>query len=383
MPWLETSPMDERAQFITAFRDGCYTMTELCERYRISRKTGYKWVARVEAEGRAGLRDRSRAPHTCPHRMDAAVAARLRSAREAHPDWGPRKLVSRLARDFPAIAWPAPSTVGDLLVREGLVTPRRRRRRPALHPGAPPVQTAAPNDVWTTDFKGEFRTQDGRWCYPHTLADHHTRFLLDCHGLASPTARGARQVFERAFRTYGLPRAIRSDNGAPFATTGLHGLSQLSVWWMQLGIQHQRSRPGKPQDNGAHERMHRTLKAATLRPPKPTMAAQQRAFNAFRTLYNTERPHETLQGDTPAMHYAASPRAYPSRIPPVEYPGHFLVRRVCTSGAFRFRGRSLFLTKTLAQLPVGLEEIEDAVWSIYFGTVLIARLDERDWSIVG
>ncbi len=380
MPWMETSPMDERARFIAAHRDGRYDMTELCERYGISRKTGYKWLARFEAAGHAGLQDRSRAPHSCPHRISAEVADRLCALRRTHPDWGPKKLLTRLARRYPAIAWPAVSTAGDLLAREGLVT-RRRRRRPHPHPGATPLQTQAPNDVWTTDFKGEFRTRDGRWCYPHTIADLHTRFLLGCHGLAAPNTTGARQVFERVFRTYGLPRAIRSDNGAPFASTGLHGLSQLSVWWMRLGIVHHRIRPRAPQENGAHERMHRTLKAATLRPPSATMAAQQRAFDAFRRLYNDERPHEALHGDTPGMHYGASPRVYPVRIPPIEYPGHFLIRRVGVDGNFRFRGRALFLTKTLSHLPVGLEEVDDGLWSIYFGAVLIARLDEHDWSI--
>jgi len=380
MPWLETVPMDQRARFVADCQHGLYGMTELCARYGISRKTGYKWLARYDAGGTPALADRSHAPHHCPHRIAADVAALLCAARTRYPRWGPAKLLDWLAPRHPAIAWPAVSTVGDLFTRRGLVTPRRRRHY-SPHPGVVPLVTAAPNDLWTVDFKGQFRTGDGVYCYPLTLADQHTRYLLACHGLPSTRGATARTVLERAFRTYGLPRAIRSDNGVPFATTAIHGLSPLNVWWLRLGIPHQRIQPGCPQQNGAHERMHKTLKAETCRPPRATGRAQQRAFDTFRHEYNEDRPHSALGGRPPASQYVGSPRPYPDRLPPLEYPGHFLLRRVSHCGTFHFQGRLHFLSKTLNSHYIGLEEIDTGIWSIYFGTVLLARFDERDHRI--
>lgn len=382
MPWQETAPVDQREQFITDHRHGLYTMTELCARYGVSRQTGYKWLARYDEGGRPALRERSHAPHACPHRVADGVAELLCAARAAHPSWGPRKLLDWLRPRHCGVVWPAASTAGALLKRRGLVRPRRRRRAP-VHPGAVPIATREPNDLWTLDFKGQFRTRDGVWCYPLTLADQHTRYLLDCRGLPSTKGHEARRVLERAFRAYGLPRAIRTDNGVPFATTGVHGLSQLNVWWLRLGIQHQRILPGQPQQNGAHERMHRTLKAEACRPPQATARGQQRAFDAFRALYNGERPHDALGGRPPAALHAPSPRPYPARLPPPEYPGHYVVRRVTNAGTFRFKDRLLFLANALKQHHIGLEEGDAGVWSIYLGPVLLARLDERDYVIRG
>jgi len=381
MPWLETAPMDQRSRFIDAHLAGGFTMTELCLRFQISRRVGYKWIARYDAEGRAGLQDRSRAPHYCPHRIDAAVAELLCAARRRHRDWGPEKLIQWLAPKHPTITWPALSTVGDLLKRRGLV-PRRRRRYRALHPGVVPVRTAAPNDLWTLDFKGQFRTGDGRYCYPLTVADLHSRYLLACQGLRSTEGRGVLPVLEQLFREHGLPRAIRSDNGVPFATNGLHGLSMLSVWWLRLGIQHQRILPAHPQQNGAHERMHRTLKRGAIRPARGSLSAQQRAFNQFRVLYNDERPHAALSGATPSSHYCASPRAYPDPLPPIEYPGHFLVREITAAGTFRFKDTLLFLSNALKHYPVGLEETDDGIWSVYFCHLLLGRVDERTQTLI-
>lgn len=383
MPWMETVPMEERLRFVhDAFSDR-FTMSELCARYGVSRRIGYKWLERFEAEGRPGLKDRSRAPHHCPHRIPPAVATLLVAARRAHPHWGARKLLIVLGPRHPEIAhWPAPSTVADLLARRGLVQQRRRRRHP-VHPGVVPPVTAAPNDLWTADFKGEFRTGDGRYCYPLTIADQHARFLLTCHGLLSTKTVTARPVFERAFREYGLPRAIRTDNGVPFATQAVHGISFLNVWWMRLGIVHQRIRPGCPQENGAHERMHRTLKRQAIKPVRQTCAAQQRNFNAFQREYNTERPHEHLGQRTPASCYHASGRTYPERLPPLEYPGHFLVKKITTGGTFRFRHRLLYLANAMVDQHIGLEETDDGVWAIWFNTVLLATFDEHDYIITG
>lgn len=382
MPWMETAPVEQRTAFIADLRQGLYPMTELCTRYGISRKTGYKWLERFEAQGRQGLADRSRAPHHCPHRIPSATAELLCTARRRHPDWGAGKLLAYLGPRHPGIDWPAVSTVSDLLDRRGLVS-KRRRRRPHQHPGVVPPTTTAPNDLWTADFKGHFTTQDGIYCYPLTIADQHTRYLLTCDGLPSTHGAGARTGFERAFRTYGLPRAIRTDNGVPFATSGIHGLSQLNVWWMRLGIQHQRIHPGRPQENGAHERMHRTLKRGAIRPPRANAAAQQRAFNRFRAEFNEERPHDALGGRTPASLYRPAPRPYPRVLPPQEYPGHFLVKKITTGGTFRFQHRLLFIANSLTHHHIGLEETDDGIWSIYFNAVLLAKLDERDYVIRG
>jgi putative transposase len=246
-----------------------------------------------------------------------------------------------------------------------------------------PIATAEPNDLWTADFKGQFRTGNGVYCYPLTIADQHTRFLLTCHGLLSTETATARPIFERTFREYGLPGGIRTDNGVPFATLAVHGLSYLNVWWMRLGIVHQRIHPGAPQENGAHERMHRTLKRRAVKPVQRTCAAQQKQFDAFRAEYNTERPHDALGGDTPASRYAASRRPYPERLPTPEYPGHFLVKRVTDAGTFRFQHRLLYIANALVNQHIGLEETDDGVWAIYFNTVLLATLDERDFLIRG
>lgn len=375
--------MDERLQFVRDAMSDRFTMSELCARYGVSRRIGYKWLARYDTDGRRGLTDRSRAPHRCPHKIADAMSELLITAREAHPFWGARKLLTVLAARHPRIHdWPAPSTVADLLARRGLVH-KRRPRRASTHPGVVRPTTAAPNDLWTADFKGQFRTGDRRYCYPLTLADQHTRFLLACRGLLSTQTVTARPVFERAFREYGLPIAIRTDNGVPFATQAIHGLSYLNVWWMRLGIVHQRSRPGCPQDNGAHERMHRTLKRHAIKPVRGSCAAQQRNFDAFRTEYNTERPHERLDQQTPASRYTTSARAYPERLPPLEYPRHFLVKKITTGGTFRFQHKLLYLANAMVDQHIGLEETDDGIWAIHFNTVLLATFDERDYIISG
>ncbi len=383
MPWLETAPVEERIRFVDDALSDRFTMSELCARYGISRRIGYKWLARHEEEGRRGLRDRSRAPHHCPHRIDSGLADLICDFRRQHPFWGARKLLRVLATRNPRVReWPAASTTADLLARRGLVM-KRRKRRPHQHPGVVPPTTQAPNDLWTADFKGEFKTGNGVYCYPLTIADQHTRFLLTCHGLLSTQTVTARPVFERAFREYGLPRAIRTDNGVPFVTQAIHGLSYLNVWWMRLGIQHQRILPGRPDQNGAHERMHRTLKRQAVRPVKQTCARQQKVFDAFREEYNEVRPHERLNQETPASRYAESPRPYPSRLPHPEYPGHYLVKKITTGGTFRFQHKLLYIANSLVDQHIGLEETDDGVWSIYFNTVLIATLDERDYIIRG
>ncbi len=380
MPWMETSPMEQRERFIHDHRVALYTMVELCARYGISRKTGYQWLGRFADAGRPGLQERSRAPQHCPHRIPNEVAALICEGRRQHPSWGPAKLLAWLRPRHPGVDWPAVSTAGDLLARRGLVKHRRRRRH-YLHPGVVPATTTQPNDLWTADFKGHFRTRDGRSCYPLTIADQHTRYLLACHGLLSTQGGGVRPVFERLFRPYGLPGAIRTDNGVPFATTGIHGLSPLNGWWLRLGIPHQRILPAHPQQNGAHERMHKTLTGEAIRPPRANLALQQRAFNAFRRLDNDERPHGALAGRPPAALYRPSPRAYPAVLPPVESPGHYIGKRVTNAGTVRFKKRLVFIANPLRQYPIGFEEVADGIWSIYFCRILLGRIDERDYII--
>ena len=383
MPWKESVAMEERLRFVHDVLAQRLDVTELCERYGISRKTGYKWVKRYELDGRRGLADQSRAPRACPHRTAAHIAELLVACRREHPLWGARKLLRVLRGKHEEIrAWPAPSTVAALLKRHGLVA-KRRRRRPSIHPGVVTPTTTAPNDLWTADFKGQFRTGDHRYCYPLTIADQHTRYLLACRGRLSTETVSAWPVFERAFREYGLPRAIRTDNGVPFATQAIHGLSYLNVWWMRLGIVHQRIHPGCPQENGAHERMHRTLKREAIKPVRGTCAAQQRNFDAFRREYNEERPHEFLKQETPASQYRPSRQSYPDRLPTPEYPAHFLVKKVTTAGTFRFRTRLLYLANALVDEHIGLEETDDGIWAIHFHRILIATFDERDYRITG
>jgi transposase InsO family protein len=375
--------MDERLRFVRDAQREHFTMSELCARYGVSRRIGYKWLVRYEAEGRAGLTDRSHVPKHCPHKIQPAMEELLVLERVAHPHWGARKLLAALRRTHPRIRyWPAASTVADLLARRGLVQ-KRRSRRASVHPGVVRPVTFAPNDLWTADFKGQFRTGDGKYCYPLTIADLHTRYLLCCRGTLSTQTVSAKPIFERTFREYGLPLAIRTDNGVPFATQAIHGMSYLNVWWMRLGIQHQRIRPGCPQENGAHERMHRTLKRQAIKPVRASCTAQQRNFDAFQREYNDERPHERLHQQTPASQYRHSPRPYPERLPALEYPAHYLVKKINTAGTFRFRDRLLYLANALVDQQVGLEETEDGIWAIYLHTVLLATFDERDYIIRG
>jgi len=377
MPWREMGPMEQRLEFIREYDTELFTMTELAAQYGISRKTAYKWLERYHAEGVLGLQDLSRRPHHSPQAtagdlVDAVVALRRR-----HPRWGAKKLLAVLRRRQPHAAWPARSTVCDLLMQRGLVDPRRRRHRVPEPLRSVLTPMTGPNDVWTTDFKGEFRTGDGWYCYPLTLRDGFSRFVLRCDALLGRTTAATRRRFERAFAEYGLPERIRSDNGGPFASPGLGGLSQLAVWWIRLGIVPERIAPGHPEQNGSHEQFHAVLKADTARPPASTARAQQRRFVDFCAEYNAERPHEALHDETPAMHYRASPRPLPARLPPLDYPGHAEVRLVSSNGCLSWNGAPLFLATALAGEHVAFEEVDDGIWTVCFATVILGRFDER------
>jgi transposase InsO family protein len=381
MPWTETTPMDHRLQFVAEAQRTDESFTALCVRYGVAPKTGYKWLARYEAEGPAGLHERSRRPHTSPTATSSTVADALLELRRRHPTWGGKKLLAVLARRHPRLVLPAPSTVAALLKRAGLV-PTARRRRALGHPGRPLAPMDVPNAVWTADFKGEFKTRDGRYCYPLTICDGYSRYLLACRALGSTASAGARPVFERLFREYGLPARIRSDNGVPFATIALARLSALSVWWLRLGILPDLTEPSSPQQNGRHERMHRTLKAEATKPAAASASAQQRVFDRFRREYNTERPHEALGQATPASRYVASLRRYPARLPAPEYPAHWEVRRVSRNGGVRWGDAWVNVSHVLAEELVAFEEVADGVWQVYFGPLRVGRFEERLLRIV-
>jgi transposase InsO family protein len=311
------------------------------------------------------------------------VVELLANARKAHPFWGARKLIRWLARRHPHLSLPAPSTAGDILKTLGLVKPRRRRRQLSSLPH-PLTEASRPNQVWTADFKGQFKTGDGRYCYPLTVADSYSRYLLACRSQLSVETIATKKNFQQLFGEYGLPEVIRTDNGVPFAApTAIGRLSRLSVWWIRLGIRPELIQPSHPEQNGRHERMHRTLKAQTTRPAAGNASAQQRRFDSFRAEFNYERPHETLQDRPPADLYKPSPRPLPPRLPPPEYPGHFEVRKVSKNGGIRWKKGWVNISHSLLEEYVGLEEVDDGVWSLYFGPALLGRFHEDTLTLSG
>jgi putative transposase len=376
MGWKETCAMEERFKFIQEHHKGEESFAELCRRYEVSRKTGYKWVERYRAEGLEGLRDQSRAADRHPNEVPQEVAEEVLEMRRRHPHWGPAKLQARLQREAPKITWPSPSTIGEILKRAGLTVPRKYRRR-ATPSQSPLREAAAANQVWSADFKGWFRCGDGSRCDPFTMTDGYSRFLLRCQAVEGVDERSVRGVMEAAFREYGLPETIRTDNGEPFASVGLGGLSRLSMWWIKLGIQPERIRPGKPQQNGRHERMHRSLKQATAQPPAANLRRQQESFDRFRQEYNWERPHGALQMKTPAELYVPNGRSYPSRLGEPEYSGEWEVRSVGSCGTIRWRHAKLFVSKVLAGERIGLEPVEEGQWKLWFFEHAIGTFDER------
>jgi len=376
MPWKDTGPMDQRVRFVASLASSGLSMSDACRLFGVSRKTGYKWLERYKALGPAGLHDRSKAPKIVPWALSTEMTERLLKVRQRYSSWGARKVLDFLSRHHPRLHLPAASTVADLFRRRGLVSKQPRRPK-VLQAGTPLAHVKAPNDGWCADFKGHFRVGDGRRCEPLTVTDAFSRYLLCCDGLNAPTTEGVRPLFLAIFREYGLPRAIRTDNGPPFASRAPGGLSRLSIWWLKLGIRLERIQPGKPQQNGRHERMHRTLKAETVRPtPAATILKQQRRFDAFQREYNQDRPHEALGGHPPASVYVPSTRPYPSKLPEIEYPGHFEVRMVRHDGTIKWRGTHLFVSDALVGEPVGIEETDDDRWLIRFSHIPLAIIDD-------
>lgn len=367
--------MDQRVAFIADWLRDESTMSALAERYQISRKTAYKWVERYEGDPAHGLAERSRAPHSHGRAMAADVRTAILALRRAHPRWGPKKLRAILGEREPARAWPASSTIGDVLRRAGL-SARRRRLRYTVPLTQPLAAAQAPNDVWTADFKGWFRTADGTRCDPFTLTDACSRFVLCCR-IVPPSAPGVRPWLERAFRECGLPRALRTDNGPPFATTGAGQLSQLAVWWLKLGIQLDRIDPGHPEQNGRHERFHLTLQQETTTPPAATPRHQQRRFDRMRREFNEVRPHEALGQQPPARVYDASPRPYPARLEDPWYDATHQVRRVKERGQIKWQGDRVFVSEAVRGELVGLAETERGDWLVRFMHVELGRMERH------
>lgn len=373
MAWKETNAMNERVRFISKYLEEEETFSELCEMFGVSRKTGYKWVDRYREGGVEGLKDQVRAPWTHPNRMSEEVEQRLLEVRKKHPLWGPRKLLVVVGRQDPELFLPAASTVGEMLRRNGCTRKRKRNRKSS--PYAYPLRRyESPNSVWCVDFKGHFPTGTER-CHPLTISDGYSRYLLTCYGQKRPLYEQTRKVFERTFQEYGLPETIRSDNGAPFSTLAPGGLSRLSIWWVRLGILPERIMPGRPEQNGRHERMHSTLKAETAKPPQSSIRLQQVAFDRFRKEYNEERPHEGIGLKVPASLYVPSPRAYPKKLPHPEYPKHFRVERAYPNGVISFQQTQWYLSGCLRGEFVGLEEVGDDRWKVYFGPLALGIID--------
>ncbi len=378
MPWRENSLMSERLAFIRACLNRSERIVEICDRFGISEKTGHKWLHRFKTDSVEGLANRSHAARLQPHRMSAEVAARIVKLRRRY-GYGAQKLRDWLTQHHPEQRWPAASSIGELLQREHLLRRKRRRSRSAERAALDHARTPAlePNTVWTADFKGEFRLTSGTYCYPLTILDRHTHYLLGCTALGTTAVTPTRQVFLRVFRAYGLPTVLRTDNGGPFAQPNALGrLGSLAFWWVRLGIRPEHITPARPAENGAHERFHKTLKAAATRPASPSFVAQQRRFDRFRAEYNTDRPHESVPGRRPpGSCYTPAVRAYPTRLPTIAYPNATAVRLVDTNGFIKWRTHHLFLSSNIAGEYVGLTETDADLVTIAYASLALGDFD--------
>lgn len=377
MPWIEVNLMDQKLLFIADHLREVTTFSDLCARYGISRKTGYKWVARYRELGLQGLQDQSQRPHGHPLTTPYAVRQQIKELRSQYRDPpGPKKIQVLLQQKYPDWDIPSKTTIYNILAEEGMINRQKRRRRvPAGQLPFSPVHE--PNDVWSTDYKGQFKTLDCTWCYPLTVMDHQSRYLLECHNCQGTGLEQSKRSFEKLFREFGLPWRIRSDNGVPFASRSPGGLTNLTKWWVRLGIMPERIEPGKPQQNGQHERMHKTLKRETVIPPAATAELQQKLFDDFRQRYNHERPHESLGQKTPASIYRPSTRPMPDKLPELEYPGHFRVSLVHHNGIIQHQGHRVYVSGLLKGEHLGVEEVNDGVWTVYFGFLKLGSFDMR------
>ena len=372
MPWKRVCPMDEKLRFVAYLLEGSRDMTYLCRSFGISRKTGYKWLHRYEQEGPAGLDERSRAPKNTPHKTPPEIEDLVISTRDKHSTWGAPKIHSLLLRDGTSNL-PSPATIGRILARNGLVKSKPKGGLKA--PKKELTQPKSPNDVWSADFKGDFVGACGTRNYPLTISDLHSRFILCCKGLKNTSFEGTKTVFTRVFKEYGLPTVVRTDNGVPFASVGY--LSRLSVWWMDLGIRSELISPGRPHENGIHERMHRTLKEDAVRPKELTFRQQQKAFDEFIDTFNFYRPHAGIKNQTPSELYDPSEREMPAKIREPDYPSGFTVKRIGQRGDLYHKRKRWFVSHAFNGKFVGLELVGDDLWQIHYRNFKIAYLDTR------
>jgi transposase InsO family protein len=376
MPWKEHGVLEERWKFIEDWKTDDWNMAELCRYYGVTRKTGHKWLQRYEVQGLQGLQDQSRAPRQHSNQVSPQMENAVMEIRGKHPSWGAPKIRALLLSEPGGQRIPAESTIGEILKRNGLTVPRKRRARSRA--GESTCQPAeGPNAVWCADYKGWFRTSDGRRIDPLTISDHYSRYLFRCQAVDNADYWHTKAVMEAAFREYGMPQRMRTDNGAPFGSNGESGLTRLTVWWIKLGIRPEHIQPGKPQQNGRHERMHRTLKQETASPPASNRRAQQERFDQFRLEYNQERPHQALGQQPPAACYQASPRCYPERLRPMEYPAGWARRHVSPAGQIRWAAANVFVSHPLEGEVVGLEQVDEHNWRVWFGFYEIGTLDTK------
>jgi transposase InsO family protein len=373
---METCAVEERMRFVMAVEAQEQPFAAVCRRFGVSRKTGYKWIERYGAAGVAGLVDRSRAAWHHPNEVTNEIAECCLAVRQAHPSWGPLKVKAWLERRAPGTRWPAASTIGELFDREGLTVKRRLRRR-SPPSSAPFGECTGANDVWCMDFKGWFLTGDGTHCEPLTMEDAHSRYFLRCQALERTDTEHVWPVLEAAFREFGLPHRLRSDNGSPFASTGAGGLSRLSVKVIKAGAVPERIAPGKPQQNGRLERLHLTLLQETANPPARSLREQIGRCRSFQVLYNEERPHAALGNDTPAQHYAVSPRRFDGVLREPNYGADHAVRRVRHNGEIKWRNGMIYISGALVGEPVGLTENDDGSWTACYGPVVLGIIDHR------
>lgn len=379
MPWTEACVMDLKVQLIGDYLKG-YSITGLSRAYGVSRKTVYKWVQRYEKSGLEGLNEHSRAPRYCPHKLAGDIAEQIIATKKNHLDWGPKKVLDFLKREQPNLDWPADSTAGEILKRHGLVK-KRRRRRSVPADGGPFTDCHDVNQSWSADFKGDFKLGNKQRCFPLTITDNYSRSLLGCRALENTRYEETRLWFEVTFREFGLPQSIRTDNGSPFASRSLGGLSRLSKWWVDLGITAERIRPGKPQENSRHERMHRSLKEAVCKDPSYSMARQQERFDNFRYEYNELRSHEGLGRRTPGSLYEPSRRSYPELILPPQYGSDMTVRRVRNNGEMKWKSRLVYVSELLAKEPIGLQQTDEHLWQVYYRFHQLGTLNEKTMRI--
>lgn len=381
MPWKECDPMSERLKFVSRLLEG-ERMSDLCQEFGISRKTGYKILERYQKKGVLAFTDQSRRPHRSPNQTPDAVSTLIIEIRQKHPSWGAPKIRDYLAKKHPSARIPASSTIHVILERHSLIggpSSRRRLRKGYKAEGTTLYRPRAPNDLWCSDFKGQFRLGNGQYCYPLTITDQFSRYLLCVDAHENTREQEAIEAFYRTFEEHGLPRAIRTDNGVPFSTRSLFGLSKLSLWWLRLGIRLERIEPGKPQQNGAHERMHLTLKQATTRPPGKNLLHQQEIFDSFIETFNQDRPHDGIAKKCPVELYQKSTTLMPSQLPELEYPGHERTLRVTSSGQIRLdKNRAVYLSTVLSGQRLGIQPAnEEGIWVVSFMDYDLGYFDEQ------